>query len=716
MRVPTFLILLMMTHATFAQSVPPPPSTPAKPVTENIHGTSITDPYRWLEGDAGGKVTDEVAKWTDAQNARTRAVLDNLPGRAKIESRIRELLQITTVSPPTMALDRYFHTRREGNQNQAVLYARDGAEGKSRVLIDPNTLDKEALVTLAWYQPSQDGKLLAFGTYRAGDENAVAHILDVDSGKWHSDKIKGKVDNELYWLPDASGFVYRNLSDVENPYSGQVMFHRLGTEQKQDKLLFEQYKTGPHASTWGPFGQLSKDGRWLLLGYHTSTKSNDLWICDFDQFLRSGKLEKVEIITGADARFNGEFNGDTLFMHTNLDAANGRVIAVDLHHPDKSHWREIVPERKDAVIDSVRLARGILTVVYQKSATTQIRLFDLDGSNARDLELPGIGTAELITEPDRTEAFVNFNSFNTPPTIYRVDLKSRQRKLWDKTSVPVDPDSVEVKQVFYSSTDGARVSMFLVHKKDLKLDGNNPTLLTGYGGFAINITPQFNPVMFNWFESGGVLAFPNLRGGGEYGETWHTNGMLANKQNSYNDFLSAAQWLVDNHYTNPKRLAIIGGSNGGLLVGAAVTQKPELFSAVVCAVPLLDMVRYQNFLMARYWVPEYGTAEDAEQFKFLFKYSPYHNVKSGTKYPAVLFSAGENDTRVHPLHARKMAALMQASTASDPQQKPILLWVDRESGHGRGRPLKIRVRDSTDSQIFLMWQLGTLPAGAQAHE
>ncbi|MDQ3441468.1 MAG: prolyl oligopeptidase family serine peptidase, partial [Planctomycetota bacterium] len=342
----------------------------------------------------------------------------------------------------------------------------------------------------------------------------------------------------------------------------------------------------------------------------------------------------------------------------------------------------------------------------------QIRLFDLAGASLGDLELPGIGTASLRTESDRTEAFLTFTSFNTPPTIYRMDLAApaaATRTVWDKPDVPVDPSLVDVKQVFYESKDGTRVSMFLVHKKGLALDGNNPTLLYGYGGFANSLTPWFSATMFPWFEAGGVYAIPNLRGGGEYGETWHTGGMLAQKQNTFDDFIGAAEWLIANRYTNPKRLAIMGGSNGGLLTGAALTQRPELFAAVVSAVPLLDMLRYQNFLMARYWVPEYGSAEDAEQFKFLLKYSPYQQVKPGTNYPATFLTAGENDTRVHPMHARKMAARLQAAVAPDPNADPILLWVDRDAGHGMGKPLHLRVRETADIRMFLMWQLGMLP-------
>jgi prolyl oligopeptidase len=334
----------------------------------------------------------------------------------------------------------------------------------------------------------------------------------------------------------------------------------------------------------------------------------------------------------------------------------------------------------------------------------------MNGKPIRKLDLPGIGSASLAVREDRTEAFLTFTSFNYPTTIFRLDLKEQgEPKVWERPSVPVDPSIVEVKQVHYTSKDGTRVSMFVVHPKGISLDGNHPTILSGYGGFGIGMSPYFRATYFPWFEAGGVLAIPNLRGGGEYGEKWHAAGMLERKQNVFDDFIGAAEWLVQSKYTNPKKLAISGGSNGGLLVGAASVQRPDLFAAVVCDVPLLDMIRYQNFLMARYWVPEYGSSEDPKQFEYLLKYSPYQNVKPGVKYPAMLITAGENDKRVHPLHARKMAARLQAVSASDPREDPILLWVEREAGHGAGKPLHLRVREMVDEQIFLMWQLGTTP-------
>ncbi len=701
------LSLLAFTLTSLAS---PPPSQ-VRAVTETLHGQAITDPYRWLEGDEKGNLTPEVNAWTDAQNAYTRSVLDALPGRKAVEARLRELMEIGAVGAPRMRGNRYFYSKREGSENQARIFVREGFDGKPRLLLDPNTLDSKGLVTIPWFEPDPSGQLLAFGMYRAGDENATLYVLKVDTGEWMADEIPGKVYN-MDWLPDSSGFFYRNLSEVKNPYSGQVKFHKLGTHIRHDTLLFRQYtkeEDAKLATTYGPQFYTSKDARWGILTYSTGTSTNDLWAVDLDLWRRTGTFSKTDVITGSASSSHGPVLGDTLYMLTTDGAKNGRVVAVNLTSPARGNWREIIPERKDAVLESISIARGFLVVEILQKAFSKIELYGLDGKAAGELPLPGIGSASISTEDDRTEAFVTYSSFNEPRSIYRVDLTTKKSALWERTSVPVDPSLVEVKQVLYSSKDGTKVSMFLVHKKGLKLDGNNPAYLNGYGGFSVSETPSFSATLFPWFEAGGVYALPNLRGGGEYGDAWHEAGMLERKQNVFDDFIAAAEWLIANKYTRPERLAIAGGSNGGLLTGALVVQRPDLFAAAISAVPLLDMLRYQNFLMARYWVPEYGSAEDPKQFTFIKAYSPYHNVKAGTKYPAVLLTAGENDSRVHPLHARKMAALLQAATASDQKQKPVLLWVDRDAGHGQGKPLDLRVRDAADQRMFIMWQLGMLP-------
>jgi prolyl oligopeptidase len=695
-----------------------PPRTRVEPVKEMLHGVEVVDPYRWLEGDNSdpermGAMNDEVAAWTDAQNAWTRSVLDGLPGRKALEDRLRPLLEVDTVSSPIARADRYFFTRREGSQDQPVWYWREGYRGESRVLLDPKQLDASGLTTVAWVSPDPEGRRVAWGSYRAGDENTTLRLMEVDSGRDLGLEIPDKVQPPQ-WLPDGSGFVYQKLDDPADPYSGRVLFHRIGADPGQAALLFRQYTKEENealATTWGPGATLSRDGRWLVLYYWTGTDSNDVWLADFGRFLETGELEKREVSVGEGGTAFGTVVDGTLYLQTTKGAPRGRIVAVDAAAPALGEWREVVPEREQAVIESSGMGRGALAVQYLQEASNKVEVFDLDGKPRGALKLPGLGSTGLQSFEDRSEAYLTFTSFNFPSSIYRVDLDAptAEPELWERPDVPVDPASVEVRQVWYPSKDGTRISMFLVHRRGLEPDGQRPVYLTGYGGFNISRTPAFSATLFQWFEAGGVYALPNLRGGGEYGKQWHRAGMLEQKQNVFDDFVAAAEWLIAEGYTNPGRLAIAGGSNGGLLTGAALTQRPELFAAVIVAVPLLDMLRYQNFLMARYWVPEYGAAEDGEQFAFLHAYSPYHRVKEGVKYPAVLLTAGENDSRVHPLHARKMAALLQARSASDPAGDPVLLWVDREAGHGQGKPLNLVLRDVVDQRIFVMWQLGLLP-------
>lgn len=724
----TALLLAVFASTTLSTWVhAAPPETKSEPIAETIHGDQVVDPYRWLEGDNTnpdnmGLVTDQVASWTDSQNGYTRSMLDNLPGRAALEDRLRELMEVPSIGAPSAYGNRYFFSRREGTQPQAVRYVREGLDGDERVLLDPQTVDPSGLTTISWTAPNDDGSLMAFGMYTAGDENSTLYVMDVDSGEWLADEIPGKV-RLSGWLPDSSGFFYSSLESTDDAYSGIMKLHKLGTHHRQDQVLFRQKnieffygdmnksdaELQALRTTWGPFGMPSDDSRWLSVGYWTGTAGLDLWVADLSEWFRSGDLNLVPMINGKMGRIGGShFDGDRMFIQHSFDAPNGTVSVIDLNNPEFKNWKTVVPHNNDLVIQGVNYSRGIITVEYLDSAKTRIAKFDYNGASLGDLDLPGIGSGGLSTSDDRTEAFLSFSSYNMPRSIYRVDLATGERELWARPDVPVDPSMIEVKQVWYDSKDGTPVSMFIVHKKGLELDGNNPTILYGYGGFNVSMTPRFSSTMFPWYENGGVYAVANLRGGGEYGNAWHEAGMLEQKQNVFDDFISAGEWLVENGYTNPSKLGIAGGSNGGLLTGATVVQRPDLFSAAISAVPLLDMIRYQNFLMARYWVPEYGTAEDPDQYEFIKAYSPYQNVKPGTKYPAVLFTAGENDTRVHPLHARKMAAMMQNATGSDPDAEPILLWVDREAGHGGGKPLHLRIRDVADQRMFMMWQLGML--------
>ncbi len=610
-----------------------PPVTRTEPEKDTLHGVEIVDPYRWLEGDnadaaAAGRVTTDVASWTDAQNAHTRQILDNLPGRTSLEARLRPLMEIGSVSAPSMRGNRYFYAKREGTENQPVIYWRESHRGDDRVLIDPARLDASGLTAVEWISPSADGKLLAYGTYRAGDENTTLHVIEVDTGKMLPLEIPNKTQSPD-WLPDGSGFVYQNLKNPKDPYSGQVLFHRTGHPASEDQLLFRQFTKEENeklSTTWGPAASLSRDGRWLVLGYWVDTRSNDVWLVNFDHFRNTGRVDRTVVTTGEAGQAFGTVIDGVLFLQTTKGAPNGRLIAVDAANPARDRWRDVVPERQDAVIEGVTFGQGVVAIAYLKNAFSLVEVYDISGGATRPATLvgtirqPGIGSSAIAGDLDRTEAFLTFTSFNYPTTIFRVDLAApaNEPELWQQPPVPVDPSIAEVEQVWYPSKDGTRISMFLVHTRGFTKKGDTPTLLSGYGGFNVSETPAFSGTLFQWFEAGGIYALPNLRGGGEYGDAWHEAGMLAKKQNVFDDFIAAAEWLVREGYTRPEKLAISGGSNGGLLTGAAITQRPDLFRAAIVAVPLLDMLRYQNFLMARYWVPEYGSAEQADQFAFLY--------------------------------------------------------------------------------------------------
>lgn len=696
---------LLLSVALVSEIPAAPPGTVVDPVVEQLHGETIVDNFRWLE--SLERDCPDVREWTTLQNQYTRAVLDNRPGRAELEQRLSELMQIGSVSSPTTRGNLYFYTERQGSENQSVLYLREGHDGEPRELINPNTLDEQGLYSLDWSAPNPDGSLLAFGLSYAGDEMTVLYVMDVASGQWLADEITGKV-YMVGWLPDSSGFVYGVLEDPDDAYSRAFRVHQLGRHPRHNPLLFMQEEPSRI-----PGAFLSRDGRWLIATTFEGWAKQDLHIVDMTKWQRTDEFDRVPLAVGLGARFAPqEIVGDTLYMFTTLDAPNGMLYAVDLNNPERENWQALIPQRDDAVLRGVSRARGMLVANYQKNATTRLERFRMDGTSLGEVELPGLGSAGISTHHDRTEAFFSFTSYNEPSSIYRVDLRNGERELWARPDVPVDPSLVEVKQEWTTSKDGTRVPMFIVHAKGLELNGDNPTLLYGYGGFNISMTPSFSATNFPWFEAGGVYVVANLRGGGEFGQSWHRGGMLESKQNVYDDFYAAAEHLINRGYTRPERLAILGGSNGGLLTGVAVTQRPDLFAAAVSAVPLLDMLRYHEFLMARFWIPEYGSSEDPEQYQWLRAYSPYHNIEEGRRYPAVFFTAGENDARTHPLHARKMAAAMQVAAGNDFSERPILLWVDRDSGHGAGKPLHIRIRDVADRWAFIRWQTGMERASA----
>ncbi len=672
------------------------------PVVETVQGETFTDENRWLE--ALEKDSPAVRDWTTMQIDRTRAALDALPCRAAIAAQLEPLMKLPSVGTPVMAGANVFYGERSGDQNQAVLKVRAAPDAAPRTLIDPNAMNEKGLLSLDWWHPSHDGARLAYGTSMAGSEMSELRVIDVATGKALPDVITGKVDFES-WTPKGDGMTYSALRDPKDPYSREVRYHVLGQPVSGDAILLKQ--TTPSDV---PFGGLSRSGKWLMLGFSHGWQANDLSVANFEAWLKNGRadLTSTPIAVGLAAKFSPiEVRGDTMYMQTTLDASNAMLVAVDLNHPERSNWKTIIPQRDDEVLESVSFARDEMVARYTKHVCTRLERFDFTGKSLGEIPLPGLGSAGISTDEEHADAFVSYTSYDEPRTIYRIEkLADPKLAVWWKPSVPVDLSQFKVERVRVASKDGTMVPLFMVRKKSLMPAGACPTLLYGYGGFNVSLEPSFNPTIIPWIEAGGIYAVANLRGGGEYGEHWHEAGMLDRKQNVFDDFYACAEWLIGNKWTDPAHLAIEGGSNGGLLTGVAVTQRPELFAAAVSAVPLLDMLRYQQFLLARYWVPEYGSSEDPKQFAWLRAYSPYQNVKPGTRYPAIFFTAGENDSRVHPLHARKMTARLQAANASVKDAKPVFLWVDREAGHGQGKPLASRIRENTDLWSFLMWQTG----------
>jgi prolyl oligopeptidase len=672
------------------------PDTPATDLTEILHGEEIADPYRWLEdGDA-----PETRVWTDRQNALTQEYLSAVPGREQIRRRLEEFLGIGVLGVPTPVRGRYLYLRRDGRQNQPVLYWREGVAGSDRVAVDPNSLSDDGTTALDWYYASEDGRLLAYGISENGSEESVLQVLELDTGRLLSERIPRMRAAALAWLPDSTGFYYTRypapgeVPAGEEHYHRAIYFHPLGTDPAGDPLVFQ-----PAKKEYWPGVSLSPDGRWLVVNVARTFDQTDLYVQDLES---GGPLTAVA--RDLPASFEGEIAHGRLYMRTNLDAPTYRLLKVDPAHPESSAWHEIVPPRPDAVLERVAVTANRLALVYLERASSRLRLTDHEGDLIQEVSLPALGSLFGVgAEWDGKEVFYGFSSYTVPPTVYRIDLESGASALWRRVEASVDPAQFDVRQVDYPSRDGTPISMFLVHQKGLKRSGDNPTYLTGYGGFNISMTPAFSRSLLLWLEHGGVVAIPNIRGGGEYGESWHQAGTLGSKQNSFDDFIGAAEWLIHEGYTRPERLAAAGGSNGGLLVGAVLTQRPELFRAVLVQVPLLDMLRYHRFLIARLWIPEYGSADDPEQFRWLRAYSPYHHVRQGVAYPAVLLATAESDTRVDPLHARKMAARLQAATSAN---RPVLLRLEARAGHGAGKPLSKVLDELTDSWTFVFSELG----------
>lgn len=663
---------------------------------EVLHGERVPDPYRWLEDGESA----ETQAWTAAQNALTETYLARVASRPGIRDRLETLLAIGSLSVPTPAHGHYFYQYRDGHQNQPILYVREGVEGDDRVLIDPNLLNAAGTTALDWYHPSEDGRRLAYGLSEDGSEESVLHVLDVATGRVLPDRIPHTRAADVAWLPDGSGFYYTRypapgeVPAGEEHYHRAVFFHPLGAEPGTDRLVFR-----PAAKEHWPGVSLSPDGRWLLIGVGRTFDQTDLYLQD----LHAGTPPRP-VAKDLPALFEGQVIGSRLYLRTNFRAPTYGVYLLDPERPDLDAAVELVGPRSDAVLEGLTIVGRHLALTYLERATSRLCLANLDGTGVTEHALPGIGSVFGIgAEWDGGELLYGFSSYTVPPSVYRIDLTTGKETLWRRVDADIRPDRYVVHQVTYDSRDGTPVTMFVVHARDVTPSGDNPTYLTGYGGFNISMAPGFARSLFLWLERGGIVAVPNLRGGGEYGETWHQAGMLGNKQHSFDDFIAAAEWLIANGYTRPGRLAIAGGSNGGLLMGAVLTQRPDLFRAVVIQVPLLDMLRYHRFLIARLWIPEYGSPDDPVEYSWLRAYSPYHHVQDGAPYPAVLLATAESDTRVDPMHARKMAARLQSATGS---AHPVLLRLEARAGHGAGKPIAKVLDELTDTWSFVFHELG----------
>ena len=693
---PGLLIAAVAPLSALAQIVYPDTRTVA--VEDEFHGRAVADPYRWLEDDI--RESQEVADWVEAQNEIAFSYLAAIPERDAIRARLQELWDYERFGTPRRIAGRYFFTRNDGLQNQSVLYTQATLDSAPTVLLDPNTWSEDGTVSLGGWVVSDDGRYLAYARSRAGSDWNDWHVREVDTLRDLPDRLGWSKFGTVSWTGDGLGFFYTRFPE---PRSGEayqapnlhqkVYYHRLGTPQSVDVLV---YGRGDEPE-WIFGTHVTEDGRYLVVDVWKDTDDKNQVLIK-DLFEPYGTF--LELIPRFDHGFEFIGNdGRVFYFETDFLAPKGRVIAIDIAEPEESAWREIIPEAEET-LRGVSFAGGVLIASYLKDVTSSVRLFRTDGTHIRDVGFPGLGTVRGFGgRQSDTEVFYNYSSFNLPASIYRYDIITGESTLWRQPEVDFDPQDFVVRQVFYRSRDGTRVPMFIAHRRDAALDGNRPTLLYGYGGFNISMLASYSAARLAWMEMGGIYAQPNLRGGSEYGEEWHEAGKTLQKQNVFDDFIAAAEWLIAEGYTRPEKLAIQGRSNGGLLVGAAMTQRPELFGAALPAVGVMDMLRYHRFTAGRYWVEEYGDVGDPDEFEALFAYSPYHNLRPGTSYPATLVTTADTDDRVVPGHSFKFAAALQAAHEGEP---PVLIRIETGAGHGSGKPTSKLIDETADLWAFLV--------------
>ena len=679
------------------------PPAKQEDVVDNYHGTEVRDPYRWLE-DADSK---ETMKWVEAENKLTRKFIDGEPARKPLEDRLKELWDYPKYSLPQREGGYYFFTKNDGLQNQSVLYMQSSLDSEPFVLLDPNKLSEDGTVALRGRYFSNDGQYMAYALSGSGSDWQEVRIRNVETQVDFDDVLKWCKFAGIAWQPDAAGFYYNRFPEPgtvpeedQNNYS-RVYYHRLGTDQSEDVLVHED----PDRKEIGFWPFATDDGEYVVLYvYHGTDPRNGIYYRKMDG---DGGFEKL--IEVGEAKFDPINNiGSTFYFETDYEAPRGRVIAIDMTKPDRKNWKEIIAESDD-VLDVSAMVNNQLVIGYMHDAHHKMNIYSPNGKLVRKIEMPTIGSiSDVEGKRDDKEMFFSFTSYLFPSTAYRYDFETQKVSVFRQPEIDFDASQFETKQVFYKSKDGTKVPMFISHKKGIELNGNNPTILYGYGGFNISMTPYFSVSRVVWMESGGVFAVANLRGGDEYGEEWHRAGMLENKQNVFDDFIGAAEWLIANEYTSTERLAIEGGSNGGLLTAACMVQRPDLFGVILCRVPVIDMLRYHKFTVGRYWVPEYGNAEEnPDHFEFMHAYSPLHNIKEGQAYPATLITTADTDDRVVPGHAKKFAAAVQAADAGE---NPILVRIETKAGHGGGKPTWKRIEEAADIYAFLFKVFGITPA------
>jgi prolyl oligopeptidase len=684
------------------------PATATVQHVDTYHGVDVADPYRWLEDDV--RESDAVQEWVEAQNEVTFAHLASIPERDVIEERLKELWDYERYGMPVKEGGRYYYSYNNGLQNQNVIYTQADLDVEPELLIDPNSWSDDGTVALATYFPSPDGRHVAYLVQDGGSDWRTARITEVDSRRVLDDNLEWLKFTGLSWAKDGSGFYYSRYPAVESEAKFQslnmnqaVYFHRLGTPMSDDALIYAQ----PDNPEWGYTATVTDDGLHLVI---TVWKGTDDRYQIVHQVLTDPDAEPEILIEGFDNDYTLVGNvGNELYFRTNKEAPRNRLIAIDVDNPDPESWREVIPQAAD-VLNDVSLVGGKIIAEYMQDAQTVVKIFDLSGDQSGTVNLPGIGTAAgFAGKLDDPETFFVYTSYNTPTTVNRLDVETGAVTVFRKPEVHFDSNDYIVKQVFYESKDGTRVPMFISHRKDIELDGNTPTMLYGYGGFNVSQTPGFSITRLAWMEMGGVYAVANIRGGGEYGEEWHKAGTKLQKQNVFDDFIAAAEYLVAEKFTNPAKLAIFGGSNGGLLVGAVTNQRPDLFGAAIPAVGVMDMLRFHEFTAGRFWVDDYGSSENPEEFQALYAYSPYHNAQPGTDYPAILVTTADTDDRVVPGHSFKYAAAMQNAQRGE---APVLIRIETRAGHGAGKPTDMIIRDYADRWAFLLANLDMrLPEG-----